>query len=52
MDIEEFLKKYKQENELPNLSNDIGNDWVLALLCLLLLSDKKEEPTINIYIGG
>lgn len=52
MDIEEFLKKYKQENEVPNLSNNIESDWVLALLCLLLLSDKKEEPTINIYIGG
>lgn len=52
MDIEEFLKKCKQENEVPNLSNDIESDWILALLCLLLLSDKKEEPTINIYIGG
>lgn len=52
MDIEELLKKYKQENEVPNLSNDIESNWVLALLCLFLLSDKEEEPTINIYIGG
>lgn len=45
----------KEIKELFENKNDFNTDntWVLMLLTLLLLDDnKKEEPTIRIYIGS